>query len=273
MGLLGFCEDRNSSHAAGARYAPDHIRQALHNPSTNTWSELGYDVHSNLVSYGDVTAVEASYQSMLAAVQPVITNMMKKKNYTPVILGGDHSISTATCTAIASVMGPLKIVHFDAHPDLYHNFEDNSDSHASPMARLCENRSVCNGLITIGVRCFNGHQRSQAEKFNVKLIEASAFPAKGSDIKVQLESWISPSDNVYITFDLDVLDPAFAPGVSHPEPGGLSTRQAVDAIHCIPGKIVGADIVEYNPTRDIQNMTATAAAKLLKEMAGKIMTQ
>ena len=273
VGLIGFSEDRNSSHASGAKDAPEKIRQALHNPATNTWSELGCDVHSNIFSYGDVSAAEPTQASMIEAVQPAITNMMKKKQYVPLILGGDHSISTATCAVVAAVVGPLKIVHFDAHPDLYHNFEDNRYSHASPMARLCEDNNTCKGLTSIGVRCFNGHQRQQAAKFGVNLIEARDFPGRGSDIREQLSQWILPTDNVYITFDMDVLDPSCAPGVSHPEPGGLTTRQAVDAIHCIPGRIVGADIVEYNPSRDIQNLTATTAAKILKEIAGKIMTQ
>ncbi|CAM9117923.1 unnamed protein product, partial [Ectocarpus fasciculatus] len=273
VGLIGFSEDRNSSHATGAKDAPEKIRQALHNPATNTWSELGCDVHSNIFSYGDVSAADPTQVSMIETVRPAITNMMKKKQYVPLILGGDHSISTATCAVVASVVGPLKIVQFDAHPNLYHNFEDNRCSHASTMARLCEDKDTCLGLTSIGVRCFNGHQRQQAAKFGVNLIEARDFPARGSDIREQLSEWILPTDKVYISFDMGVLDPSCAPGVSHPEPGGLTTRQAVDAIHCIPGRIVGADIVEYNPSRDLQNLTATTAAKILKEIAGKIMTQ
>jgi arginase len=93
------------------------------------------------------------------------------------------------------------------------------------MARLCEDKDTCQSLTSIGVRCFNGHQREQARRFRVNCIEARHFPGRGADIETQLKGWIAPSDNVYISLALDVLDPAFAPGVSHPEPGGLTTRQ------------------------------------------------
>jgi len=75
---------------------------------------------------------------------------------------------------------------------------------------------------------------------------------------------------VYITFDVDVLDPAFAPGVSHREPGGMSVREAIAHLHAIEGQIVGADLVEYNPVQDVSGMTATVAAKILKEILGKM---
>ncbi len=75
---------------------------------------------------------------------------------------------------------------------------------------------------------------------------------------------------IYVSFDLDVLDPAFAPGVSHWEPGGLSTREAIRYIHALPELIVGADLVEFNPVRDLSGLTATVAAKILKELLGKM---
>ena len=75
---------------------------------------------------------------------------------------------------------------------------------------------------------------------------------------------------VYITFDMDVLDPAFAPGVSHREPGGMSVREAIAHLHAIEGEIVGADLVEYNPVQDVAGVTATVAAKILKEILGKM---
>jgi arginase len=75
---------------------------------------------------------------------------------------------------------------------------------------------------------------------------------------------------VYITFDMDILDPAFAPGISHREPGGMSVREAIAHLHAIEGEIVGADIVEYNPAQDIAGLTATVAAKILKEILGRM---
>lgn len=272
VGLVGFCEDRNSSYKLGSAGAPEKILNALHHRSSNTWSELGCDVLNSIFSYGEVASPDPSFLSMVDAIRPVLTNIIVKKQYTPVILGGDHSITRATCKVISSIAGPLKIVNFDAHPNLYDYFEGNANSHACTIARICEDASVCATMMTLGVRSFNAHHMEQKERFGVHFIAAHEFPSRGGDIANQLKQWIQPTDNVYVTFDLGVLDPAFAPGVSHVEPGGISTRQAIDAIHAIPGRIVGADIVEYNPQRDMQSLTAMTAAKILKEIAGKIMT-
>ena len=106
-----------------------------------------------------------------------------------------------------------------------------------------------------------GHQREQAEKFGVEVIEMRHLPALDR-MKVD--------GPVYISFDMDALDPAFAPGISHREPGGMSVREAIAHLHAITGKIMGADIVEFNPAQDNTQITATVAAKLLKEILGKM---
>jgi arginase family enzyme len=105
------------------------------------------------------------------------------------------------------------------------------------------------------------HQREQAEKFGVEVVEMRSLPAYGR-LKVR--------GPVYISFDLDVLDPAFAPGISHREPGGMTVREAIAHLHAVEGTIVGADLVEFNPEQDVSGMTATVAAKILKEILGKM---
>jgi arginase family enzyme len=114
-------------------------------------------------------------------------------------------------------------------------------------------------LVQIGIRTLSRHQRQQADKFAVEIVTMSQLPAYDR-LKVR--------GPVYISFDMDVLDPAFAPGISHREPGGMSVREAIAHLHAIEGAIVGADIVEYNPMQDIEGMTATVAAKILKEILG-----
>jgi len=154
----------------------------------------------------------------------------------------------------------LRIFHFDAHPDLYEEFEGNRLSHACPFARIMES-GLAKRLVQIGIRTLNRHQREQAEKFGVEVVEMRALPAYEK---------LKAAGPVYITFDMDVLDPAFAPGLSHREPGGMSVREAIAHLHAIQGDIVGADLVEYNPVRDVAGMTATVAAKILKEILGKM---
>jgi agmatinase len=175
----------------------------------------------------------------------------------PIALGGDHMVSFPIVAGLAAVHGPINILHFDAHPDLYDDFEGDPLSHASPFARIME-AGLGQRLVQVGIRTLNRHCREQAERFGVEIVEMRHFVAELVPI---------PRAPLYVSIDLDVLDPAFAPGVSHHEPGGLSVRELLAVLHRIPGPIVGADIVEYNPSRDIHGVTAVLAAKLVKELA------
>jgi arginase family enzyme len=154
----------------------------------------------------------------------------------------------------------LTIFHFDAHPDLYDEFEGNRLSHACPFARIMES-GLAKRLVQVGIRAMNGHQREQAKRFGVEVVEMPGLPAYAK---------LKAAGPIYISFDMDVLDPAFASGVSHREPGGMSVREAIAHLHAIEADIVGADVVEYNPVRDLGDMTATVAAKIVKEILGKM---
>jgi arginase family enzyme len=122
---------------------------------------------------------------------------------------------------------------------------------------------LANRLVQIGIRTLSTHQKEQADKYGVEIIQMKDFNLN------ELPVFENP---LYISLDIDGLDPAFAPGVSHHEPGGLSTREVLRIIQNINVPIIGADIVEYNPTRDINEMTAMVSAKLLKEIAAKMLS-
>ena len=161
--------------------------------------------------------------------------------------------------AYAKVYDDLSVLHLDAHPDLYDEFEGDRYSHACPFARIME-EGLASRLIQVGIRTMNPHQREQAERLGVEVV----------DMRHWDPGWQPHFDGpVYLSLDLDVLDPAFAPGISHHEPGGLSTREVIRLIHGLEGTLVGADIVELNPERDIVGLTAMVAAKLLKEIVAK----
>lgn len=179
----------------------------------------------------------------------------------PISLGGDHSITYPIVRGFARKFKDLSILHFDAHPDLYDSYQGNRYSHASPFARIMEHGLV-KRLVQVGIRTFTADQREQVRKYGVESIEMRQLTDS-----LQLE-FNSP---VYISFDVDALDPAFAPGVSHREPGGMSTRQAIDLIQRLRGQVVGADIVEFNPRMDPLHVTGTVCAKLLKEIAAKML--
>jgi arginase family enzyme len=157
----------------------------------------------------------------------------------------------------------LSILHFDAHPDLYHDFRGSPFSHASPFARIMEEK-LAQRLVQAGIRTMNRHQREQAIRFGVEVMEMK-------DLKDGLE--LRFDNPVYISVDMDALDPAFAPGVSHREPGGLTTRQVIEIIQSIEAPVIGGDIVEFNPKMDPTGMTAVVCAKILKELAAKMLVQ
>jgi len=261
--LLGIPLDINSSYVRGPAAAPPKIRQALHCDASNKWSELGIDLgaHAAFADAGDLqlsNSLEHVGQDF-AEIERAVRALLQA-NTLPVSLGGDHSVTYPVLKAFAPQYPELTMVHFDAHPDLYDEFEGSRFSHACPFARIMEGR-LAKRLVQIGIRTLNRHQREQAKRFGVEMVQMSSLPAYDR-LKIR--------GPVYLSFDMDVLDPAFAPGISHHEPGGMTVREAIAHLHAIEGTIVGADIVEYNPARDISGMTATVAAKILKEILGKM---
>ena len=259
LALIGIRYDENSSFTKGAADAPPQIRAALRSDAWNLNSENGTDLsgESTFFDAGDIEPVPGS--DMLTLIENSISTLLAD-GLAPISLGGDHSITYPIVRAFARKYRDLSILHFDAHPDLYDNYQGNRNSHASPFARIMEQRLV-KRLVQVGIRTFTTHQRDQVKRFNVESIEMHNLTTN-----LQLE-FDSP---VYISFDIDALDPAFAPGVSHREPGGLSTRQAIDLIQRLKGQVVGADIVEFNPRMDPLHITGTVCAKLLKEIAARM---
>jgi agmatinase len=255
--LLGIPHDDNSSFMKGPAEAPPLIRAQLQCDAYSEFSETGVNIcaEGRIVDHGDLqfdgnsdpwALIEANVARVMESGDPLIC------------LGGDHAITHPIMRAVRRRHSKLTILHFDAHPDIYHAFQGNPRSHASPFARIMEEH-LADRLIQVGLRSVNDHQREQLERFGVEAIEAARCD---QDLRINLTT------PVYLSLDIDALDPAYAPGVSHREPGGLSSRQVINWIHRIDQPIVGADIVEYNPRCDISNLTAIVAAKFLKEIGG-----
>ncbi len=258
--LLGIPFDAQSSYLRGAAEAPTKIREALACDASNHWTETGVDLGAD-GAYEDGGDLEFFEKDAVTVIEHGVDEIIRQGKR-PVCLGGDHSITYPIVKAVARKYSGLTIVHFDAHPDLYDEFEGSRLSHACPFARIME-AGLAKRLVQVGIRTINRHQREQAQKFGVEIIEIRAIPAYDK---------LKAAGPVYITFDMDVLDPAFAPGISHREPGGMSVREAIAHLHAIEGEIVGADLVEFNPVRDVDGLTATVAAKILKEILGKMIT-
>ncbi len=260
LALLGIPFDENSSYLRGAAKAPPLIREALHCDSSNYWAESGVNISptETIFDAGDLSFESAA--TAFADIEEAIARLLELT--VPVLsLGGDHSITYPIIKAFAKRYPRLTILHFDAHPDLYDELLGNRFSHASPFARILED-GLADRLIQIGIRTMNDHQRQQAKRFGVEVYEIKDWP---HDLNLEFDA------PLYITMDMDALDPSVAPGVSHHEPGGLTVREVVGLIHRIKANLVGADIVEFNPDRDVVGMTARVCAKLLKEIAAKIL--
>jgi arginase len=254
--IIGIPYDEKSSHLKGPSEAPERIRRALNSPSTNLWTEMGLDLGEKgvLSDLGDVDCV--SPHAPTSGIEAAISQVLESDRC-PIVLGGDHSVTYPVVRALAKRINPFHLLLFDAHPDLYDEFDGDRYSHASPFARIMEERLI-GRLVQVGVRSMTGHQRAQVDRFGVEVIEMKEL---AEHVDLQFDG------PLYISFDMDALDPAFAPGVSHHEPGGLSTREVIHMIHGLDAEVVGGDIVEFNPRRDPLGITAAAAAKLLKELA------
>ena len=261
VALLGLPTDRNSSYLRGPAKAPAAIRRELFSESGNTYTETGLNLRGADVledvgdaplreDDGDVDRITEAVAAQLRDGRRVVS------------LGGDHSVTFPILKAYTAAFPNISVVHFDAHPDMYPSFQGNPLSHASPFARILEHGGVAR-LVQIGIRTMTPPQRRVADQYAVDVFGAWELDAARAAL---------PEGPVYVTLDLDGLDPAFAPGVSHREPGGLSVRDVLELVRAIPGTVVGADVVEYNPDCDVAGMTATVSAKFAREFAARIYT-
>lgn len=257
--LWGVPFDEYSSFLRGAARAPQKIREAFHCPSSNHATENGIDLEKEIRFFdgGDINIGGSAVDDIEKKAKEFLHKGMKL-----LTLGGDHSIAYPLIKAYSQYYSPITVLHLDAHSDIYDNFEGNRYSHACPFARVME-EGLAERLVQIGIRTLTTHQREQIKRFGVETFEMKDWKGVLPNIK----------GDVYISLDLDVLDPAFAPGVSHHEPGGLSTRDVIGIIQNVGGNIIGADLVEYNPDRDLNGVTGMVAAKLMKELAARLLCE
>ena len=214
--LIGLPTDSHSSFLRGAAAAPAAIRAALASDHSNMAAESGEDIV--LEDVGDLPLDEGVAD--VDRIRDAATEAARD-GAVPLFLGGDHMVTYPIVAGLAEALGPVSILHFDAHPDLYDDFEGDPLSHASPFARIMEN-GLASSLVQVGIRTSNRHCREQARRFGVETVEMNDFAADRVPI---------PGAPLYISIDLDALDPAFAPGASHHEPGGLSVRDLLSVLH------------------------------------------
>jgi len=253
--IFGVPFDSTHSYKPGCRFGPDVIRDAFNNIEIFQ-PEFGIDLETvNINDLGNTkhTVVAAE---MLQMVEN-ITSELKEQNKQLIILGGEHLITLGSFTCFPKDTG---YVVFDAHYDLRDQYADIKLSHAAYLRRIIEKRGSEN-IVHVGARAFVKEELAFLKEHNISTVSDKEI-RDGSGPKL-LKDITSTFDNIYLSIDLDVLDPAFAPGVGNPEAVGISSRELYDLVTTLQNKkIVAADIVELNPTYD-NGATASMAAKMI----------
>ena len=256
--IFGVPFDSTHSYKPGTKFGPDAIRDTFNNIEI-FHPQLQLDLESvNIEDLGNTRHTVVA-EEMLTMVQKITTELLQR-NKQSVILGGEHLITLGSYTSFPKETGYLV---FDAHYDLRDEYADNKLSHAAYLRRIVEKRGAEN-IIHVGARAFVKDELSFLTEHNIKIISDKDI-REGYGPKLVKDA-ISTFDKIYTSFDLDVLDPAFAPGVGNPEANGITSREFFDMVYSIEGtKVTGFDIVELNPNYD-SGATASLAAKIMSIM-------
>ena len=254
VSVFGVPFDATSTYRAGSRFAPNAIREAFLNIEVY-FRDLDVDLEKVCIEDLGNLKQTGSVHSMVVAVQK-ITEELLQQNKLPAILGGEHTLTYASYSATRSSM----LVVFDAHLDLRDEFADMKLSHATYLRRLLE--EVDTEVIVIGARAASKEEWEFAEKKRVKVIPPPAEDRSLQDYVKTVRSTIGQK-SIYVSIDLDVVDPAYAPAVGNPEPGGLTSREFLTILSALKGcRLVGFDIVELDPLLDTGASAALAAKAL-----------
>jgi len=270
--VVGLPWDATSSYRRGAAAGPDAIRRATSGRLYNRFTEQGVDLatlwrvrdHGNVKETSDISKLKKSLVSTM--------NLHNHRIRSTLFLGGDHFVSYPCFSLMAQkCKRRLSLLYFDAHPDLYESYEGSRYSHATTVSRILEDRNLSSGTVCyVGIRASTGEQDERIRTLGLNAYTMRDVYTRGCDAIASSIKSLLLNQPVYLSIDLDCLDPAFAPGVGNPQPGGLSTRQMLEILHGIEGlEIVAADIVEYSPRFDSKaRTTAFTSAILIKEMMG-----
>jgi len=272
LAYVGSPFDTGVSFRAGARFGPAAIRDASillrpYNPGLNV------DVFGTLscIDYGDLSVVpgyiEDSYERVEAGLAPLLD-----AGVTPVILGGDHSITLAHLRAVSRAHGPLGLVQFDSHSDTWDSYFGRAYNHGTTFKRAIEegllDPSRC---IQVGLRgpLYDPGDYDVARGLGLDLVPATEVRRLGLDATIGRIRERLGAGAAFLSFDIDFLDPAYAPGTGTPEVGGFTTFEAQQLVRGLTGaRFVAYDLVEVLPSYDHSQITALAAANIAYEFAG-----
>lgn len=269
IALLGIPFDGGTTYRPGPRFGPRHVRQQSviirpWNPILNVDPFTKY----RIADYGDFSVNPLSIEDTFRRVEEQMKPMLDA-SVRPVSVGGDHSLSLPLLRSITRVHGPVGLIQFDAHNDLWDEYFGCKLSHGTPFRRAIEEGLLREGtFLQVGLRgqVYSAHDFDFARQHKIKMITAEEYHAEGIAVfRHQLRAF--QNKPVYITLDIDCVDPAYAPGTGTPQVGGFTSMQILELVRALKGlNIVGCDLVEVSPPYDTGETTSLLAANLLYEM-------
>ena len=275
--IIGAPFDGGTSHRAGCRFGPQAIRLTDYLPHDGSRPHLALGVDPLLelgvVDLGDVEMPSGDTELSLQRLEQVVAEV-SAAGVLPVVLGGDHTIALPDVTGCAQHLGwgKVSVIHFDAHADTGDTQFGALHGHGTPMRRLIES-GACRGdrFLQVGLRGYWPEPETLAwmAEQGMRSFEMSEVVAKGLDAVLDEASTIALDgcDGVFLSVDVDVVDPGLAPGTGTPEPGGLTSRQLLDAVRrlCMELPVCGIDVVEVSPPYDQAEVTAYLANRVVLE--------
>ncbi len=274
VAVVGAPFDLQVTNRAGARFGPKALRAAAYDPGTY---HLGHGIEIldwlTVVDAGDAWCPHGQPERGHANIRAKVAEITSCGIF-PVVLGGDHSITWPAATAVADALGwgRLGMVHFDTHADTADTIEGNLASHGTPMRRLVESGAVRGrNFVQVGLRGYwppadvFAWMKDQGMRWHL----TDDIHRRGIDAVIDdaISQAMEGCDALYVSVDVDVLDPAFAPGTGTPEPGGLTTRELLQAIRRLVGAapVVALDVMELAPPYDVSDLTVNAAHRVVLE--------
>ncbi|MFX0051921.1 MAG: agmatinase [Candidatus Hodarchaeota archaeon] len=279
--VYGIPLDFSSSFRFGSTKGPESIRNATSNKLYNSYTEALIDIKEKWkifdggnIDINTLNPIEAR-KEVLKSLEQVLDEKLFSRF---LFLGGDHLLTYFVIHSLSKLgifnKKRVGILYLDAHPDLYKHYEENYYSHACVVRRILKDTSIAaQNIIQVGIRAPTPPQLEYAQKSKISIVTIKEFQELGPNETAKLvrTKFENKVDLIYLSIDLDVLDPAFAPGLGNPEPAGLIPREVIDFIQSLAGlPIYAFDIVELCPTYDQSMITAFVAAKLIKEVLGII---
>jgi agmatinase len=272
--VIGVPWDGSTSYRTGQRLGPDAIRRvSVTLRPYNLALDVGIFEHCSGVDYGDLLVIPGYIEDTYAKIEAELVPLLEA-GVIPVVMGGDHSITLPELRAIAKTYGPVALVHFDAHTDTNDQYFGRSYYHGSPFRRAVEERILLSEhSIQVGMRgsVYSKDAYDDSEMLGFKVITMTEVREMGFRALIEtIRKRVGPA-NVFVTFDVDVMDPAFAPGTGTPEVGGFTSGEAIDLIRGLKGlNFVGFDVVEVLPDYDVADLTALVAANIIYEFLALI---